>query len=123
MKNGKSNNNNVCKKGNFFKYNWSIYMLIDFIENEENQPLALLMRVKTKYGRFNIKHKRIVHKYWLTESIENVSVDSRDTDIFNEFVDYVNSTEFKIVRGTSWKPHHCFIDCNFSKFKKYSNNI
>lgn len=121
------------KKGDLYKYNKNVYMLIEELEHNT----FYLIRVRRTDGRFDIKNSKQISlskEYLLKE--ENLNLDKRDLEIYNEFKKYVTKTNFKCnfsvkeYTYTNFNPVFKIrsienFKCNIqlTKYKKYSNNL
>jgi hypothetical protein len=112
-------------------------MIIGILESQYRKGESFLaIQIKNKNGRFVYNSKKIKsisqitdkkNYYW--EVLEEVSIDKRDENILNEFIDYVNGFNFEIqsnCRQYSIKNdtfYHFWgmriMNGNFKKFKDY----
>lgn len=111
--------NPLFKKGNFFKREGNTYIIIEIKENDSGVMIGYCLRVKNKFNRFDIKHQALCNKMQSDIfTLEDFSIDERDKAILNDFIKFINETDFNIRKNDYW--HYKFnIYENLSKFKKY----
>lgn len=131
------------KKGDLVRFNHygmkhSVYMVIDKLEFDR----YFLIRIKRKDRRFDIKRTLTMTldmkstNYNLV-NIEDLNLDKRDLEVFDDFHNYILSNNFKSTFKTNTysykygKDHYEYTtytnvvvsNLNLSKYKKYSNKL
>lgn len=131
------------KKGDLIRFNCysmshSVYMIVGKLEDDR----YYLIRIKRKDRRFDIKRtiNMTLHfklDYINLVDIENLNLDKRDLDIFNDFHNYILNNNFKFeYKSYTYnykikKNKYSYTDytnivvynLNLSKYKKYSNKV
>ncbi len=134
--------NGLLKKGSFVKCGDSVYMLMGILDSGyEDKDSFAGIKIRNNKGRFKYSSKKIFSISQITkksdlrwvEILETVTVDTRDQQILNEFIDYVNNTnikfegkfyEFKHNKETySYFSNKRIVNGNFKKFKDHSRKV